>query len=106
MDLNHTTSTKMKINITQKALELLQKAKKIELYIERFVVTDCCVPLSTPPAVRKGRPLKPENFYAFEVDGITVYYDRNLISKSEVTIDAQGFGFIKGLIVTDWVIKY
>ena len=97
---------KMKINITQKAMEILQKDKKIELYIERFIVSNCCVPLSTPPSVRKGRPRKPENFYAFDVDGIIVYYDRNLISKSELTIDAQGVGFIKGLIISDWVIRY
>lgn len=103
MNLNHKT---MKINITQKAMEILQRAKKIELYIERFIVSDCCVPLSTPPSVRKGRPRKPENFYAFDVDGIIVYYDRNLISKSELTIDAQGVGFIKGLIISDWVIRY
>ena len=103
MNLNLKT---MKINITQKAMEILQRAKKIELYIERFIVSDCCVPLSTPPSVRKGRPRKPENFYAFDVDGIIVYYDRNLISKSELTIDAQGVGFIKGLIISDWVIRY
>jgi len=103
VNLNHKT---MKINITQKAMEILQRAKKIELYIERFIVSDCCVPLSTPPSVRKGRPRKPENFYAFDVDGIIVYYDRNLISKSELTIDAQGVGFIKGLIISDWVIRY
>jgi hypothetical protein len=97
---------KMKINITQKAKDFLQKAKKIELYVERLVVSECCIPLSTPPSVRKGRPRKPEDFYPYEVEGITVYYDRNLINKPELTIDAQGFGFVKGLFVSDWVIKY
>ncbi|MDP4127758.1 MAG: CC/Se motif family (seleno)protein [Bacillota bacterium] len=106
MDLELKANMKMKINITQKAMDYLQKAKKIELYIERFVVTDCCVPLSTPPSVRKGRPRKPEDFYAYNVEGITVYYDRNLINKSALTIDAQGFGFAKGLFVSDWIIKY
>ena len=96
----------MKINITQKALEFLQKAKKSEFYIERLIVTQCCIPLSTPPAVHKGRPRIPENFHVFHVDNITVYYDRNLISKRVLTIDAQRLRFLKGLIVSDWVVKY
>ena len=104
MDLN--LMARMKINITKKALEFLRKANKQEFYIERLVVTQCCIPISTPPTVRKGDPRKPENFYVFNVDGITVYYDRNLIQKTEITIDAQGTGFTKGLLVTDWVIKY
>lgn len=106
MDLDLKSNMKMKINITQKAKDFLQKAKKIELYVERLVVSECCIPLSTPPSVRKGRPRKPEDFYPYEVEGITVYYDRNLINKPELTIDAQGFGFVKGLFVSDWVIKY
>ena len=104
MDLN--LKTGMRIIITPKALELLQKANKREFYIERLVITQCCIPLATPPTVRKGSPRKPDDFYIINVDGITVYYDRNLISKPEVTIDAQGTGFIKGLYVSDWVIKY
>ena len=106
MDLNHKTSMKMKINITQKAMEFLQKAKKSAFYIERLVVTQCCIPLSTPPTVRKGSPRNPEDFHVYDVDEITVYYDRNLIWKRELTIDTQGYWFIKGLIVSDWVIKY
>lgn len=104
MDLDLITS--MKINITQKAMEFLQKANKQEFYIERLVVTQCCIPLATPPTVRKGGPRRPDNFYVFDVDGITVYYDRNLIQKREITIDVQGLGLSKGLHVTDWVIKY
>lgn len=106
MDLDLKSNMKMKINITQKAKKFLQKAKKIELYVERIVVSECCIPLSTPPSVRKGCPRRPEDFYAYDVEGITVYYDRNLINKPELTIDAQGLGFIKGLYVSDWVIRY
>ncbi|MDR3539450.1 MAG: CC/Se motif family (seleno)protein [Desulfosporosinus sp.] len=104
--MNLELKTNMKINITQKALEFLQKAKKTELYIERLVVTQCCIPLSTPPAVHKGHPNKPEDFHEYAVGNITVYYDRNLISKRELTIDAQRLRFFKGLIISDWVIKY
>ncbi|SPF46137.1 conserved hypothetical protein [Candidatus Desulfosporosinus infrequens] len=104
--MNLELKTNMKINITQRALEFLQKAKKIELYIERLVVTQCCIPLSTPPTVRKGRPNKPEDFHMYAVDNITVYYDRNLIWKRELTIDTQRFGIFKELIISDWVIKY
>lgn len=104
MDLN--LKKIMKINITQQAIEFLQKANKQEFYIERLVITQCCIPIATPPTVRKGGPRKPENFYVYDVDGITVYYDRNLICKAEITVDAQGSGFSKGLLVTDWVIKY
>jgi len=104
MDL--TPITNMKINITQKAMEFLQKANKHEFYIEHVAVTECCIPLASPPIVRKGSPHKTENFHVFDVDGITVYYDRNLTQKTEITIDTQGPGFIKWLLVTDWVIKY
>lgn len=104
MDLNLKTS--MKINITQKAMEFLQKANKHEFYLERLVVTQCCIPLATPPAVRKGSPRKPEDFFMFDVEGITVYYDRNLVRKTEITVDVQGLWLSKGLLVTDWVIKY
>jgi len=98
--------TSMKINITQKAMEFLHKAKKNEFYIELMILTQCCIPLATPPKVRKGSPRKPENFHRYNVNGITVYYDRNLIPKPEVTIDTEILGFSEGLIVTDWVIKY
>ncbi|KJR44279.1 hypothetical protein UF75_5335 [Desulfosporosinus sp. I2] len=96
----------MKINITQKAMNFLQKAGKSELYIELVEVQQCCIPLVVPPSVRKGHPRKPDKFEVYNVDGITVYYDRNLIRKPEVTVDAQGIGFAKGLFVADWVIKY
>lgn len=97
MDLNRNTG--IKINITQKALEFLQKSQKTEVYIERFDVTDCCVPLSNPPVVRKGRPRKPENFHVYYAKGITVYYDRNLIWKPQITIDIQGTGWLTRLVV-------
>lgn len=104
MDLN--LNTNMKINITQKALELLQKANEHEFCIERLVVTQCCIPIATPPTVNKGSPRRPDDFHLFNVDGITVYYDRNLIRKTEITVDVQLSGFSKELVVTDWVIKY
>jgi len=106
LDPNLKTSMNMNINITQKAMKFLQKAKKDKLYIKRVVVTQCCIPLSTPPTVRKGSPRKLENFYEFNIEGITVYYDRNLIRKSELTIDTQGLGFSERLIISDWVIRY
>lgn len=96
----------MKINITQKAMKFLQKAKKSRFYIKRVVVTQCCIPLSTPPTVRKGSPRKLENFHEYNVDGITIYYDRDLIWKPELTIDTQGLGWYERLFVSDWVIKY
>lgn len=106
MDLNLKMNMSMKITITQKAMDFLQKANKQDFYVERVVVTQCCIPLATPPTVRKGSPRNPDDFYIIDVDGITVYYDRNLITKPEVTIDAQGVGFLTGLFVSDWVIKY
>lgn len=99
-------SMNMTIKITQKAREFLQKAKKNKLYIKRMVVTECCIPLSTPPTVHKGSPRKLENYYEFDVEGITVYYDRDLIRKSELTIDTKGLGWSEQLMVTDWVIRY
>ncbi len=106
MDPNLKMSSNMNINITQKAMKFLQKAKKNKLYIKRIVVTQCCIPLSTPPAVRKGSPRKPEDFHEFIFDGITVYYDRDLIPKPELTIDTEGLGLSERLMVSDWVIKY
>ena len=106
MDPNLEKMMTMNINITQKAMNFLQKAKKNKLYIKRVVVTQCCIPLSTPPAVRKGSPRKLENFYEFNVEGITIYYDRDLIRKSELTIDTQKQGFSERLMISDWIIRY
>lgn len=106
MDHNLKTIMNMNINITQKAMKFLQKAKKNKLYIKRVVVTQCCIPISTPPTVRKGSPRKPENFYEHNINGIIVYYDRDLIRKPELTIDTQGQGLFEHLIVIDWVIRY
>jgi len=104
MDLKLKSS--MKINITQKAMKSLQKSNEHEFYIEHIEVAQCCIPLASLPIVRKGSPHKPENFFVFEVDGITVYYDRNLTKKPEITVDTQGLWFSKGLVVSDWVIRY
>lgn len=106
LDPNLETKINMNINITQKARKFLQKAKKNKLYIKRVVVTQCCIPLSTPPNVHKGTPRKLENFYEFNVEGITVYYDRDLIRKPALTIDTQGLGFFERLMISDWVIRY
>jgi len=106
LDHNLKTSMSMNINITQKAIKFLQNSKKSTLYIKRIVVTQCCIPLSTPPTVRKGTPRKSENFHMYNTNGITVYYDRDLIRKREVTIDTEGLGLSERLIVSDWVIRY
>ncbi|WP_407313070.1 CC/Se motif family (seleno)protein [Desulfosporosinus sp. SB140] len=71
----------MRIKITHKAKEFLHRSEKTELYIEHFDDSQCCIPLTTSPAVRKGRPSKPKKFNVYTVDGITVYYDRNLACK-------------------------
>lgn len=96
----------MKINLTSKAKEFLQKSGKNELYIEAVEIQQCCIPLSAPPSVHKGRPLKPEKFQQFESDGFSVFYDRNLMEKPEIVIGIQGFGFLKTLAVTNWEIRY
>ena len=104
MDLN--LKPNMTINITRKAMEFLEKANKHELYIENIDVAQCCIPLASPPMVRKGSPRKPEDFLMFDVDGTAVYYDRNLRLKTEITVDAQGLWITRGLFISDWVIKY
>ncbi|MDQ7092007.1 CC/Se motif family (seleno)protein [Desulfosporosinus sp. PR] len=92
----------MRIKITHKAKEFLQKSGKTELYIERFDDSQCCIPLTISPAVRKGKPPKPEKFNIHTADEFTVYYDRSLACKDELTIDSQGIGIVKGLIISDW----
>ena len=104
MDPNLKTS--MKINMTHRAIEFLEKANQHELYIENIDVAQCCIPLASPPIVRKGSPRKSEDFLVFEVEAMTVYYDRNLRLKTEITIDARGLWITKGLYISDWVIKY
>jgi len=96
----------MQINMTDKALEFLRKTNTNELYIELIEIQQCCITLVTPPVVRKGAPNKPDMFHKFVVNGITVYYDRRLILKTGITVEAQGISFMKGLIVSDWEIKY
>jgi len=96
----------IKINITPRAKEYLERTGSKELYIELVEIKQCCIPLAAPPDVRKGRPAKPENFLKLEADGFTVYYDRSLIRRPEITIDVQGFGIFKGLVITDWEIRF
>lgn len=104
MELN--LQTGVNIVITPKAQEYLKKTNCTEISIESIEISQCCIPVVAPPEVRKGKPIKPENFLLIEKDGLAIYYQRELPKRPQVTIDLQGFGFIKLLKLVDWEIKF
>lgn len=96
----------MTFSFTPKAKEFLLQKQPPVLHIEAVEINQCCIPLVTPPQVRRGAPYKPEKFIPIEAEGITIYYDRELPKRPQITIDLQGVGFIKGLKISDWQIRY
>ncbi|HVJ49467.1 CC/Se motif family (seleno)protein [Desulfitobacterium sp.] len=90
---------------TPKAKEYLLQKPPVSVYIEDMTLEACCIPIVSPPQVRRGTPLKPEKFISLEADGITIYYDRFLPKRPEITIELFGVGFLKGLRIADWKIN-
>jgi len=101
-----TAKPSITVNLTQRARDYLAKAGTTELHINAVEIQECCIPLVAPPTVHKGAPLKPERYHRLQVDGYTVYYDRDLIQRPDITIDASGLSFARGLKITDWEIRY
>ena len=101
-----TTTPSIKVTLTPRARDYLAKAGKTELHIDAVEIQECCIPLVAPPVVHKGTPRKPEKYYRLQADGYTIYYDRDLIQRPEITIDASGLGFARTLKITDWEIRY
>ncbi|AHF06404.1 CC/Se motif family (seleno)protein [Desulfitobacterium metallireducens] len=91
---------------TPEAKEFLLQKQVASVHIESMDLDACCIPIVSPPAVRRGNPLKPENFIPMNAEGITVYYDRYLPKRPEVKIELSGFGLFKGLRVANWEIKF
>ncbi|MDA8229088.1 MAG: CC/Se motif family (seleno)protein [Desulfitobacterium hafniense] len=104
MDFN--LETEMYIIITPKALEFLKRNNTKNLYIQSVNINQCCIPVIAPPEVHKGVPRQPDKFRLKEMDGLTIYYDKGLPLKPKITIDVQGFGFIKALKIIDWEIRF
>lgn len=91
---------------TPEAKEYLQQKESASVHIESQDLDACCIPIVSPPQVRRGVPLKPEKFIPMEAEGITVYYDRCLPKRPQLTIELYGVGFLKGLRVADWEIHF
>lgn len=89
---------------TPKAKEFLQQKQSTSVHIENMCLDACCIPVVSPPQVRRGTPLKPEQFIPMVAEGITIYYDRFLPKRPEITIELFGIGFLKMLRVADWEI--
>lgn len=103
---NVNLNIKTNIQLTPKAKEFLEKVGERELYIESVDIDHCCMPITAPPIVRKGKPLMPEKFEVIDADGYSVYYDRSLSHRPQVTVDVEGFSFTKRLGVTGWEIRF
>ncbi|MHB1654197.1 MAG: CC/Se motif family (seleno)protein [Desulfitobacteriaceae bacterium] len=88
--------------LTVKAQEYLNRAGVQNLYVEQVNIQQCCIPLISPPVVRKGIPLKPANFITSEYEGYTIYFAKNLQWPPVFTIDTQNFGIAKTLVIKDW----
>lgn len=89
-------------SFTTRALTYLHHSGVTDIYVEQVNIQQCCIPLMSPPTVRKGAPLKPEDFLTLEADGIRVFYDKDLQRPDKLTIDTQSYGFAKALVVKDW----
>lgn len=98
--------TGVNIVITPRAQEYLKKSNCQEITIEEIDISSCCIPIAAPPDVRKGRPAKLGRFVLLENDGLSIYYSIGLPIRDQITIDAQGFGFIKILKIADWEVKF
>lgn len=96
----------MSFTFTPEAKEFLNLKQAASVLIESMDLDACCIPVVSPPQVRRGTPLKPENFIPMEAEGITIYYDRYLPKRPEVIIELSGFGVFKGLRVANWEIKF
>jgi hypothetical protein len=94
------------IVFTPRAQQYLEKNNCKEITIEMLDISSCCIPVIAPPDVRRGMPREPKRFNLIEKDGLSIYYQRGLPIKPKVTIDVQGFGFIKLLKIVDWEIKF
>ncbi|CAA7600991.1 Hypothetical protein DEACI_1644 [Acididesulfobacillus acetoxydans] len=90
---------------TPRARTYLEKRGVREIYVEPVNIVECCIPVISPPSVRKGTPPKPENFLVLEADGIRVFYDKDLLRPDTLTIDTQSYGFAKTLVIKDWHIS-
>lgn len=99
---NHALS----FSFTPEAKEFLAQKQTVSVHIESQDLDACCIPIVSPPQVRRGIPLKPENFIPMDVDGIIVYYDRYLPKRPEIKIELSGFGVFRGLRVANWEIKF
>lgn len=97
--------TEVNIVITPRTQEYLKKSNCQEIMIDAINVDSCCIPIIAPPEVRKGMPMKPERYRLIEKEGISIYYEKVLPLRPQITIDTQGFGFIKTLRIADWEIK-
>lgn len=104
MDQN--IQTEVNIVITPRTQEYLKKSNCQDIMIDAIDISSCCIPVVAPPDVRKGIPTKPERYRLIEKEGISIYYEKVLPLRSQITIDTQGFGFIKMLKIADWEIKF
>lgn len=104
--MDQTNYTGVNIVITPRALEYLEKNNDKDITIDAIDISSCCIPVLAPPDVRKGRPMKPERYHVIEKDGLSIYYSKGLPLRPQVTIDIQGFGFIKLLKIADWEVRF
>lgn len=104
--MNIQDKEEMKIILTPRAQEFLQHAGTNAISIEAIEIQQCCIPLTVPPVVRKGSPHKPEKFVLLQSDGYSIYFDKDLRYRPQITIDTKGIGFMKGLQISDWEIRY
>lgn len=102
MERNHSA---ISFSFTPQAKEYILRNQPAIIYIQSTNLDACCVPVVAPPEVRRGTPLKPEKFILIEAEGITIYYDRFLPKRPEITIELYGVGFFKGLRIADWKIR-
>lgn len=90
--------------LTPKAQSYLRQNNVKSLYLESVDIQKCCVPLMALPAIHKGIPSNAERFIPLTFEDFTIYYEKVLQGPPVFTVDLQGIGFIKNLVLKDWKI--
>ncbi|MEA4901924.1 CC/Se motif family (seleno)protein [Desulfitobacterium sp.] len=107
MDLEtHIQKPMISLKFTPEAKDFLFQKKVDSIHIISMDLDACCIPVVSPPAVRRGAPHNSERFITMDADGITVYYDRCLPKRAEIIIELSVVGFFKNLRVANWRIKF
>lgn len=96
----------IQFEFTERAKEYLAKQGIQEITIKPVEINSCCIPVVAPPEVHRGGPKNLRDYQTYDWEGLRINYYSALAHPPKVSIDTQGFGFMKGLKITNWEIRF